>query len=197
MADIITIPQSESKFKPHPEGQFVAQCVDSIDLGQKVEEFPGTPRKLSQKLALIFRTGELNPDTGDIIDIAAEFSVSMNEKANMRKFLESWRGKAYTDAEIKTGAPQIHKLVNNFGLISVEQKPSKAGRMYARIISITGVPKAMASHLPTFKPYVRADYWADRKTDYAAGVKAFHAEFSAPAPMEDFDTGAVSDDLPF
>jgi len=33
--------------------------------------------------------------------IAKEYTVSLNEKANLRKDLESWRGKRFTDEELK------------------------------------------------------------------------------------------------
>ena len=43
-----------------------------IDLGEKVEAFPGMPEKLTHKCALVFRTGEINADTGELIDVAQE-----------------------------------------------------------------------------------------------------------------------------
>ena len=89
----------KAEFLPHPEGQFVAVCCDVIDLGEKVDDYPGTPPKLSPKCALVFRTGEKNADTSEAIDIAQEYTVSMGEKANLRKALESWRGKPYRKGE--------------------------------------------------------------------------------------------------
>ena len=93
MADEVIAQDSSAKFKPHPEGQFVAQCVDVIDLGKRVESYPGKSKRIVPKVAVLFRTGSLGED-GQPIDIGAEFTVSMNEKAGLRAFLESWRGKS-------------------------------------------------------------------------------------------------------
>lgn len=198
MADTITAKGNDSKFKPHPDGQFVAQCVDAIDLGEKVEDYPGTPEKLAHKCALVFRTGEKNPDTGELIDVAQEFTVSMGEKANLRKALESWRGKPYTEQQIEEGVP-IHKLAGNWALVTVAQKQSGKGRTYAFIQSIVGVPAMMRDRLPTFPAYERAEFWQTRKDEYAKGAKAFRAKHAAP-PSDDFDDSQVqddADDLPF
>jgi hypothetical protein len=126
MSDTITAKGSDSKFKPHPEGQFVGQCVDTIDLGDNVETFIGKPTKLSHKCAIVFRTGEKNEQTGDYIDIAREFTVSMGDLANLRKFLEQWRGKPYTPEQIEEGVP-LHKLTGNHGLLTVAHKLSGQG----------------------------------------------------------------------
>jgi hypothetical protein len=197
MADTITARGADSKFRPHPDGQFVAQCVDAIDLGEKVEDYPGTPEKLAHKCALVFRTGEKNPETGDLIDIAQEFTVSMGEKANLRKALESWRGKPYTEAQIAEGVP-IHKLTGNYALIAVAHKQSGKGRTYAFIQSIVPVPAAMRGTLPSFPAYTRADYWQTRKEEYATAANAFRAKHAAP-PSDDFEYATADDDadLPF
>src|SRR5438045_7350404 len=83
MHDTITARSSNAKYLSHPEGQFVAQCVDVIDLGDKVEQYQDAPKKLVPKCALVFRTGEKNAETGEYIDIAREFTISMGDTANL------------------------------------------------------------------------------------------------------------------
>lgn len=204
MADKISAKNSDSKFKPHPEGQFVAQCVDVIDLGDKVEDYAGQPKKLSHKCALVFRTGEQNPETNETIDIAGEYTVSMSEKANLRRMLETWRGKAYADDELED--VPLDKLEGNWAMIQVDQKVSSNNRRYARIISVTQVPKQMKAHLPAFDAYERPKYWEEKKAAYAKETQAFLAMI-APEPSgkrltgpDDPGaeyTGDDDDDLPF
>lgn len=200
MPDLITATASDSKFTPHTEGQFVALCVDMIDLGEKVEEYPGTPTKLSHKCALVFRTGDTNEATGELIDIAAEFTVSMGEKANLRKFLESWRGKSYKIEEVALGVP-LHKLVGNPALVTIEHKTSQKGRTYAKIASVASVPKQMKDHVPTFDAYQRAEYWQEKKDTYAAEARKFKADIGMSSTSAGgFDAEppkSPSDDLPF
>lgn len=198
MSDPITAKGSDSKFKPHPEGQFVAQCVDTIDLGEKVETFAGKPPKLAHKCVIVFRTGERNEQTGEFVDIAREFTVSMGDLANLRKFLEQWRGKPYTAEQIDEGVP-LHKLTGNHALITVSHKTSGNGRTYGNITACVGVPKQMLAGVEKYSDYQRADYWETRKKEYAEAARKFRADNGAapddsdfPAPLNDDD-----DDLPF
>src|SRR5689334_21595679 len=92
MSDEINARGSDSKFKPHEPGQFSAICCDVVDLGDKVESFQNQPAKLTHKCALVFIT---RSETGEAGEISREFTVSMGEKANLRKFLEQWRGRKY------------------------------------------------------------------------------------------------------
>lgn len=177
MADRIDAKNSDSKFRPHPEGQFVGQCVDVIDLGDKVEEYPGKPVSLSHKCALVFRTGEINPETGDMVDVSQEYTVSMGEKANLRKVLESWRGKAYTEEECEAGVP-VDKLEGQYALVGVGNKKSAKGKLYAHIISLVAIPWQMKNDLPGFAKYERAKYWADRRAEYLKDAQKLRDEIA-------------------
>ena len=184
------------RFTPHPEGQFAAVCVDAINLGERLESFGGKSPKITPKVALVFRTGEQNADDA-LIDVSAEFSLFMSPKAALRLFLESWRGKSYTDEQAREGVP-LHKLAGNGALLSVEHKTSAGGRTYAKIKSVAPLPKQMPA--PAGDGYQRADYWAERKTEYAEQVRKHRAETvvarhgDEPDPT---DSGEDDDDLPF
>ncbi len=202
--DSITAKSSGKTFTPHPEGQFVAVCCDVIDFGEKVEEFVGTPAKLSHKCGLVFRTGELGED-GKPIDVMREFTVSMNDKANLRKFLEAWRAKSYTEEQAQEGAP-LDKLVGVGCLLTIEHKTSGAGRTYANVIGISPIPKQMASYaLPSCVDYERPEYLTKRKDEYAEEARAFRATINAPKSgrsddhaFNDFpEAQDGDDDLPF
>jgi len=197
MADRITARNTETKYTAHPEGQFVSQCVDAIDLGEKVQDYPGTPKYLSHKCALVFRTGEKN-EAGDFIDVSAEFTVSMHEKSKLRPFLEGWRGRAYTAEEADEGVP-IDKLCGKWALIQVGQQKSAKGRTYAIIMTAMGVPKSM--ELPTFGPYTRADFWEERRKEYQKEADQFRAEIGATLDGNENVSGSDDmggdDDLPF
>ncbi len=193
MSDTITAKGSDSKFKPHPEGQYVGVCVDTIDLGDNVETFAGMPPKLAHKCVLVFRTGERNEANGEYIDIGREFTVSMGEKANLRKFLEQWRGKAYDTNAIEAGVP-LHKLTNQPGLLTVSHKTSGQGRTYANITACVGVPKQMKDGIGTYTDYKRAEYWDEKKKAYADAVRKFRAH-DTPASGDEFDDSQAADDV--
>lgn len=198
MADQITAKGGDSKFKVHEAGQFVATCVDTIDLGDRVETFAGKPPKLSHKCVLVFRTGERNEQAGEYIDVAQEFTVSMGEKSNLRKFLEQWRGSPYKAEQIEAGVP-LHKLAGNGGLLTVAHKQSAQQRTYAVITACVGIPKQMAASVAQYPDYKRDEYWEARKKEYAEAARKFRNE-SAPA-SDEFDDSQAYDDadnsLPF
>jgi hypothetical protein len=174
MADKITAKNVDTPRPVHEAGQFVAKCVDVIDLGEKVQDYdPKKPKYLAPKCALVFRTGEKNPETGEYLDVSVEYTVSMGEKSNMRPFLEGWRGKAYTPAEADEGVP-LDKLEGRWALIQIGHKTSKKDKPYAIIMTAMGVPKGMA--LPTFGPYERAKFWAERKAEYQKGADTYRDE---------------------
>lgn len=180
----------DSTFTPHPEGQFAAACVDVIDMGWRVNEWQGE-EKLVYKLALVFVT-DTDADTNTV---SMEFTASMGEKANLRHFLESWRGRSYKPEQIAQGIP-VDKLAGQGALLSVEHKVSRKGRTYARIRSIAPLPQTMQP--PVANGYTRPDFWAERKAEYANEAAIFRAR-TQPAPLDDepIPTPGDDDDLPF
>lgn len=201
MADTITVKaEAGSGFAPHPEGQYAIRCVDVLDMGEKVEQFGDHPAKLTRKIALVFRSEEVN-ETGQFYEVSREFTLSMNEKANLRKFLASWRGKSYTEAEAAEGVP-LHKLEGACALASIEHKTSeRTGRTRAEIAAIGPLPKQVTK--PDTGTYERAEFWEKRKQEYREQAAKFRADAGAPsmnggsfdAPPASLDDG--EDDLPF
>lgn len=205
MSDRITAKAAESTFKPHKTGQFAGQCVDTVALGDKVQDYPGTSPYLAPTCALVFRTGERNEETGEYIDIYKEYTVSMGPRANLRKDLEQWRGKAYTQDQIDEGVP-LDKLTGNHALLTISHRQSGKGKTYANITAMVGIPQQMKAMVTTYTDYVRDEYWEKRKKEYALAAEAFR---EANAPKTKTNTGAVDfddfsgasddddDDLPF
>ena len=73
--------------------------------------------------------------------ISKEFSLSMHEKANLRGFLESWRGRSFTDNEAK--AFDVTNLLGVPCLLSITHKTANNGNTYANISSVSLLPKGM------------------------------------------------------
>jgi hypothetical protein len=145
-----------------PEGSHRCVLVDVIDLGLQQESYMGGPVKLVHKCALVWQIDAINPDTQKPFEMSKEFTVSMGEKANLRKFLGIWRGKSYTDAEAAEGAP-LHKLYGVNGIMQIEHKQSKSNpdRTYAAIVSVTAAPKGMEKIAPG-QDYERSEHWSEK-----------------------------------
>jgi hypothetical protein len=86
----------------------------------------------------------------------------MNEKANLRKDLESWRGKGFTETEADSF--DITKLLGVACLLNVIHKAGKNGNTYAVVSGISPVPKGMTcpkQENPTFE--LSYSNWDDKK----------------------------------
>lgn len=154
-----------------PEGLQQVVAVDGIYLGKTVEQYQNNPPRLVEKYAIVFQTADADPDTGTRYELSKEFTVSMHEKAGLRKFLSSWRGKAYTDEEAKR--VPLHKTIGVNGMATVEHKVSAKGNTYAVITNITPLMRGVAPIEP--EGYQRAAFWEDRKTEYLAKADAYVA----------------------
>lgn len=174
MDDIFAKPESYER-EIHPAGTFAAVCVDLVDLGMRVKDFQGR-RSAAHTCALVFSTGRKSKD-GFSLDLQQEFTVSLNGKANLAKFIESWRGKPLTDEEKGSGF-SLKAYGHKPAMISVIHRKSKDGsRTYANIGSIMPLPDGMA--LPDVSGYERAPFWEKRRDEYASQFEAYMTEVPA------------------
>ena len=125
-------------FTPAPVGTHIARCYKIIDIGTQHGEYNGQPRVRNQVLVfwelpteLFEHDGESKPFT-----ISKFYTNSLNEKANLRIDLQSWRGKAFTEEELQ-----------GFDLENIVGKPCMvtviAGKKQGRVevSNVTGLPK--------------------------------------------------------
>lgn len=157
----------------HEAGQVAAICCDVIDLGKNVEQFEGNPPEVKDKLALVFRTEDT--EDGKPRYIAQEFTTTMGRKGNLRKFLESWRGKAYTEEEARKQGIPLDKLEGAPALVTIAHKTSRKGNEYAYILSIAPLPKQMRDAAPKMNGYERPEFWTKKKAEYAEAAQKFYA----------------------
>jgi hypothetical protein len=87
--------------------------------------------------------------------ISKEFTLSMHEKSNLRKFLESWRGKNFTEDEAKRF--DITKLLEKTCMLSIKHKVAKNGNTYAEISGVNLLPKGMECP-PQINPTTELNY---------------------------------------
>jgi hypothetical protein len=134
---------NSADFTPCPPGVWPARLYRLIDLGTQAENFEGRTAE-RRKILLSFEI--LDPDvTGDDgrpMTCHRRFTWSLHERAALRPFLSSWRGRPLTEAE--AGAFDISKLLDVPCLLNVTNV-ERAGRLRAEIASITPLPKGMTA----------------------------------------------------
>lgn len=145
MASIIAT-NSGTTYEPVEAGNYPARCVSMIHIGTINEIIQGTAKELN-KVRLTFELPtELKvfkeENGAQPYLLSKDFTLSLNEKANLRKFIDSWRGKGLTEDEAK--AFDITKLIAAPCLLNIIHKPAKTGtNVYAEIASVARLPKGM------------------------------------------------------
>ncbi len=123
---------------PAPEGTFCAYCFGLYDLGTQSDEYQGK-KLIAKKLWLHFELiGEKDVE-GKPIHVGSFYTASIGEKANLRKVLESWRGKQFTADELKGFS--MEKVVGAPCMITIIHKAKQAGGVRDQIAAISACPK--------------------------------------------------------
>ena len=137
---------TRKEFKLVPPGAHFARCVQVIDLGVQAGSWQGKP-KLSPKVYLKF---EIPDETVEWTDrdgkehagpmtIGATYTLSLGEKAALRRDLENWRGESFTDEQIANF--DIATLAGRFCQVTVNHKKGADGKTYANLSGIMGLSK--------------------------------------------------------
>lgn len=136
----ITAPLQSTEFVVVPEGPTVAVCYGVVLYGSLQTRFG-----MKKKIRLMFELhGEERMPDGRLFAISSDFTFSSNEKASLRVFIEDWRGRKYTTADLKEmkGLP-ISKLIGQPAFLSISHTPDDDGRVWANIKTIMPMPKNM------------------------------------------------------
>lgn len=120
-----------------PAGSHIARCYGVIDLGTQYSEKFSWSHKVMIQWEL---PAELMED-GRPLAISKKYSLSLNEKANLRKDLESWLGRSVTEKEEKDGFP-IGSMLGAPCMLSVVHSENN-GKTYANVAAVVSVPKGM------------------------------------------------------
>lgn len=148
--------KSSTVSTPAPSGNHVARCVRVIDLGLQTStgQF-GT--KIQHKIMLTWELPtELHvfkEENGpEPFMVSSEYTLGLNEKANLRKDLESWRGRPFTADELD--GFNVDKLLGVPCLLNVVHKVAANKNVYANVKGITPLPKGFACP-PVINPIVK------------------------------------------
>lgn len=198
-----------------PAANYIARCYYMVHLGHITEVIQGQEKVLNK-----VRIGWELPQEMKVFDqakgeqpcaIYKDFTLSLHEKASLRKMLDSWRGKAFSAEEAKNF--DITKLIGAPCMINLIHKPSKDGtRFYEEISSISAMPKGVTCPKAINQPFVlsydgfdelKFNSLPDFIKDKMRGSKEFKeyttAQMDPPAPeLPATSTDALLvDDLPF
>lgn len=126
------------------DGVYNAHCVGIIDEG---EQFNETFQKAAHKIRLAWQIVGETYKNADGVEVprmfTKEYNLSLNEKSTLRKDLQSWRNKPFTDEELKG-----FDLSNILGKPCQIQLLTKPERNYQDVVAIMACPKGTVLEAP-------------------------------------------------
>ena len=122
-------------FTPAPQGTHVARCVQHIDMGTQYSEYY---KKSSHKLLLGWELPNCLQDNDEPYIVWKRYTVSLHENSWLRKHLEAWRGRGFTEEELQ--AFEVSTVLDKPCLISVAHE-KRDGRTYANVSAVMALAK--------------------------------------------------------
>ena len=139
-------------FIPAPEGLQQAVCCDIVDMGMIDGQWGA-----KHMVQLRWLSSELN-EKGEPFLIVKRYTCSLHKKSSLRPALEAWRGRAFTEDELR--GFDLEKLLGiNCQIQIVHEK--KGDTTYANVQAIVPLGKGMGK-LAVAPTYVRVK---DRPVD--------------------------------
>jgi hypothetical protein len=206
-------------FKRVPPGVHIGRCIAVIDLGTQEVEYQGD-KKLQRKVVLKWELfGEADDGSPLTVEfegrtapmtISKRYTLSLSDKARLRADLSAWRGRDFTQDELK--GFDISKLLGVYCMVNVTQNETN-GKTYSNVASLTPLPGALKANKPagvhdpvmfdvdepnmavfeTFHDKLKETIQA------SAEWKARHSRHSTPRQAAKSNTGFddMDDDIPF
>lgn len=204
---IIATSKGGGQRKLPPAGTHLARCYSLIDIGTQEGTFQGeikTARKVRVSFELPNEQEVFAEERGkEPFTISREFTLSLHEKAGLRKVLESWRGRAFTAEELQKF--DLAKLIGQPAMISIGHEPKKDGSgNFAKLLTVSGVMKGMSVPPAILKPIEYSvlqgrDEVFNDLPDWLKEKISKCAEWTKPAPHEAEEPAmaGTDDDVPF
>lgn len=152
-----------------PAGAHVARCIKVIHFGHIPEiNFHGQNEHINKVRITWELPNEMrvfDEDKGEQpLSISKDYTVSLGEKANLRKDLEGWRGKQFTHDQLQ--GFDIANLLGVECMINIIHRTAKtSGNDYSVVSSISPLPKGT-----TCPPNINPLFIWDYEENYDDGV---------------------------
>lgn len=198
---MIVTANSASTFEPCPAGSYLARLARLIDLGTQPVEFNGETKQ-QHKALLTFEIldPDVHRDDGRLYTVSKRYSLSLHPKAGLRKDLASWRGRDFTDDELK--GFDLKTILGQKCMLSVVHD-DKGDRVFANIAALMKAPRGMSGCEPT-EPILHFDLAAPHWPTFEALGEKLKSQISSspeytaarkstpPTAFDDMDS-----DVPF
>ena len=155
----IIVKDNGGNFTPLEAGSYRAICYGIVVTGTT---YIPTFGKTATKIIFLWEL----PDERLMIDgedkpraISETYTLSLSEKANLRKMLAGWRGRDFTAEELKGFS--LAKILGAPCLVSTTIMQNKQGHDFAKVASVTRLPKGMEAPKESENPLIMFDITND------------------------------------
>ena len=132
-------------FERCPPGNHLARCYRIIDLGTQKSEYQGQVKYL-HKISVFWEVHGMDDEGKPVLmndgrpyGIFKNYTLSWSDKANLRLDLQSWRGKPFTQEELRRF--DLKNILNQWCMLNIIEKPgNKDNRIFSNIAGISPVP---------------------------------------------------------
>ena len=202
MKGIIVSGSAKTKREIVPSGTHIARCYSMIDIGTVEWEYAGET-KWTKKVRFTFElphemrefSGEQKP-----MVISKEYTKSLHEKSNLRKDLEGWRGKSFSNQELS--GFELTDVLGSECNVSIIHKTSKSGNEFAQIGSISSITKGSKCPEQINENFVFNYYdnfneeWLELQPDWIQDQIKGTDEYKSKMNQKKF-ADTPTDDMPF
>ena len=148
------IVEDKGNFEAVPAGAHLARCYRIVDLGTQKTEYMGQS-KLQHKIMIGWEIHGTNDDgtpikmrDGRPFAIFKNYTLSWSEKATLRGDLQSWRGKPFSQEEMRRF--DLKNVLGAWCMLNVIERAGQDGKMYVNVAGVSPVPAVIKqAGLPT------------------------------------------------
>jgi len=211
---------SGGSFERCPPGMHLARCYRIIDLGTQRTEYMGQTKYL-HKIMIGWEIHGNRDDGSKLVmqdgrpfAIFKNYTLSWSEKANLRLDLQSWRGKPFSQEELRRF--DLETVLGKWGMLNIIERAGKTGNsVFSNVDGVTPVPSMIKQNgLPApvnanemfnlnEPDWAMFEKFSDKlkqkiinSPEYGKAKGGSPAASSAPAPVGSLDDDDLSD-IPF
>lgn len=192
---------SGGDYTPAPAGTHIARCISVINLGTQHSEMYGND---SLRVMLAWELcNETKAIDGKEVPLVVnkEYTASLNKKATLRHHLDAWRGKSFTEEELK--GFDTKKILGAPCMLTITHSQNDEGKTRAKINSVTSLLKGTGAPEPYHKlinyeitdgrndMFKSLPEWIQKKIDNCAEWNQGDATQAEPDPVDAPDEDSV------
>jgi hypothetical protein len=171
--------KSGGDFTPCPAGTYPAVCIDVVDLGMVETVWEGQ-KKSQHKVRLVWQVDERMAD-GKPFLVKRRYTLSLDDRAALRKDLETWRGRGFTPQELD--GFDVEMLIGIGCMVSIVHKKNAEGKTFDNVASVMRLPRGLTA--PVVESYVRVK---DRPKDDADAQMPNDEDVPQASSVDDLDS---------